>query len=284
MTLEARTERVLLAKLERYMPEHSPLTEQETRVLLRLQSAVRTIRRGNDVVVQGRKYNGVFILIDGFGLRYKVMADGRRQVFNVSLPGDLIGYPACFFDEALYSVTALTRVSACFITFADLAEVFRSFPRLAMALFWSTACETAMLGEHLADVGRRSAYERVAHFILEMSARLSAVGLGDETTFMTPLSQAKIADVVGLSAPHVNRMLRRLRDEGLIQMNGSRIRIIDRNALEALADFDKSYLARQPAAQAIPAFGGHRLNRDLRNGHQVFEKVGLDSMTSCAAS
>jgi CRP-like cAMP-binding protein len=270
MTLMARTQRVLLAKLATYMPEHSPLTEQEAGVLLRLQAAVRTIPRGNDVIVQGRKYDGVAILVEGFGLRYKVMADGKRQVFNVSLPGDLIGYPACFFDDALYSVTALTRVSFCFITFADVAEVFRSFPRLAMALFWSTASETAMLGEHLADVGRRSAYERVAHFILEMSARLSAVGLGDDSTFETPLTQAKIADVVGLSVPHISRMLRRLREEGFIEITGSRIRILDREELAALADFDESYLSRRPAPRAIPSFEDHpRQSRLGSNGHQV---------------
>lgn len=253
MNAESRTAQTLLAKLAALIPDRSPLNEQETEILQRLQSAVRTIPRGNDIIVQGRKYHGIYVLIEGFGLRYKVLSDGKRQVFNVSLRGDMIGYPACFFEESLYSVTALTKASVCTITFDDMSEMFQSFPRLAMALFWSTAGETAMFGEHLADVGRRSAYERVAHFVLEMATRLEAVGLGDHSTFMMPLTQGRIADVVGLSVPHINRMLRRLRDEGLIEMKGQRVQILDRDALSGLADFDDSYLARRRDVSGFPS-------------------------------
>lgn len=251
---EARTARTLMGRLTAHFPEHAPLTEPEVAVVRKLHSAVRHIRRGSDIIVQGRKYDGIFIIVDGFGLRYKIMSDGKRQVFNVSLPGDMVGYPACFFDQALYSVTALTKVTVCAITFSDMAEMFRSFPRLAMTLFWSTAHETAMFGEHLTDVGRRTAYERVAHFVLEMSLRLREIGMGDEKTFIMPLSQAKIADVVGLSVPHINRMLRRLRDEKLIEMNGSQIQIVDREAMAALADFDGSYLGHRSLSRIVPDF------------------------------
>lgn len=266
MTTESRTAQTLLSKLAVHLSDHPPLNVQETEILQRLQSAVRTIPRGNDIIVQGRKYNGIYVLIDGFGLQYKVLSDGKRQVFNVSLPGDMIGYPACFFEEALYSVTALTKASVCTITFDDMSEMFQSFPRLAMALFWSTAGETAMFGEHLADVGRRSAYERVAHFVLEMATRLEAVGLADHSTFIMPLTQGRIADVVGLSVPHINRMLRRLRDDGLIEMKGQRMQILDRDALSALADFDDSYLARR---QAINGFSGPVHNFVARNARHA---------------
>lgn len=251
---EVRTARTLMRRLVAHMPEHAPLTEREAAIMRKLQSAVRHVRRGSDIIVQGRKYDGIFIVVDGFGLRYKIMSDGKRQVFNISLPGDIVGYPACFFDQALYSVTALTKVTVCAITFAEMAEMFRSFPRLAMALFWSTANETAMFGEHLTDVGRRNAYERVAHFVLEMSTRLSEIGMGDGRTFIMPLSQAKIADIVGLSVPHINRMLRRLRDELFIEMKGSQIQIIDYDSLVALADFDGSYLSHRSISRVVPSF------------------------------
>lgn len=252
---ELRAAQALLARLAVYTSEHGPLTEAESSVIHRLQSAVRTVRRGSDIIVQGRRYDGIFVIVEGFGLRYKLMADGKRQVFNILLTGDVVGYPACFFDKALYSVTALTRTSVCTVTFDGMAEMFQSFPRLAMALFWSTAGETAMIGEHLTDVGRRSAYERVAHFVLEMATRLRAAGLADATTFVMPLTQAKLADAVGLSVPHINRMLRRLRDENLIDMKGSRIQILDRESLAALADFEETYLARRSMPRIPPDFG-----------------------------
>lgn len=133
---------------------------------------------------------------------------------------------------------------------ADLATIFRDHPRIALAMFCSVARETAMFGEHLADVGWRSAYERLAHFLLEMATRLRAISLSDGSTFDLPLTQAKLADVLGLSIPHVNRMLRRLREDGLIEMAGPRVRIIDRPALAALADFNDAYSS-----------GAHRQNK-----------------------
>ena len=141
-------------------------------------------------------------------------------------------------------MTALTQVSLYPLTFADMAEIFLSYPRLAMTLFWSGACETAMLSEHLTGIGRRSTYERVAHFILEMSTRLHDIGLGDGTTFTMPLTQEQIADVLGLTSQHINRMLRRLREAELIEVIGTRIRLRDRESLATLADFNSSYLIR----------------------------------------
>jgi CRP-like cAMP-binding protein len=197
MRAETKREGALIAKLAAIIPDRQPLTEHEVAALHELQSRKRTVKRGDDIIVQGRGYNGIFILVDGFGLRYKVLADGKRQVFNVSYPGDIIGYPACFFSKALCSASAITPATVVTVSFVELTQVFHSFPRLAMALFSSTANHTAMFGEHLADIGRRSAYERVAHFILETSTRLKAIGMAADAAFTMPLTQEKIADVVG---------------------------------------------------------------------------------------
>lgn len=235
---------VLLSKLRAHLPDEALWSDAETTALERLESAARTVRRGTDIITQSRTCDSIFVLAEGFALRYRILVDGRRQALNVSIPGDTIGYPACFFETALYSVSALSNAVIYAISFADIAAIFRDHPRLALAMFWSMARETAMLGEHLADVGWRNAYERLAHFLLEMATRLSAVGLSDGRTFDLPLTQAKLADVLGLSIPHVNRMLRRLREDGLIEMAGPRVRINDRPALATLADFNDAYLTR----------------------------------------
>ncbi|HMA87373.1 MAG TPA: Crp/Fnr family transcriptional regulator [Burkholderiales bacterium] len=257
----------LTAKLAGWLPDGEHVTNGELGALRALHAGSRMVRRGHHIVAQGRDCSGVWLLADGFALRYKVLNDGRRQVFHVALPGDMLGYPACFFERALYSVVALTDTSVCPLAFAELAALFRAHPRLAMALFWSSAGETAMFGERLAAIGRRGACERVAHFILEMAFRLRAVGIGDGTSFHMPLTQEQIADVLGLSAPHVNRMLRRLREDGLIDVEESRIRLIDRGALAALADFDDAYLAPRGARQA-DAFGAPDLP-------QVVSEIGV---------
>ncbi len=243
-------ESTLLSKLRGHPAGQTPWSDPETAALNQLTSTARTIRRGADIVIQGRAYDSIFLLGEGFALRYRIMLDGRRQVLNVSIPGDTIGYPACFFDKSLYSVSALSKVVVYAISFEEIATIFRDHPRLAVALFWSTAREAAMFGEHLANVGWRSASERLAHFLLEIATRLEAIGLCDGGTFDLPLTQAKLADVLGLSIPHVNRMLRRLREDGLIEMSGPRVRIVNRPALAALAEFNDSYLTCMPPQRA----------------------------------
>lgn len=249
---EAGLPQPLLARLAGHMPDQVPLTADEMGALRTLYSAAQAMRRGQQIVAQGRHCAGVWLLADGFALRYKVLTAGKRQVLHVALPGDMLGYPSCFFERALFSVAALTDTIVCPLTFFELTELFEAYPRLAFALFRSSAGEAAMYGERLAAVGRRGALERVAHFILEMAHRLQAVGLGDGVSFRMPLSQEQIADILGLSPPHVSRMLRRLREEGLIEVADSELRLVDGAGLAALADFDESYLsARTAPAQQV---------------------------------
>jgi CRP-like cAMP-binding protein len=262
MSVTDRKDFVLLSKLRKHLPEWALPAGHESEMLERLEATARPIRRGADIIVQGRKYDSLFVLAEGFALRYRMMPDGRRHVLNISIPGDTVGYPACFFDTALYSVSALSKAVVYTISFEDIAAIFHDHPQLALTLFWSMAREQAVLGEHLADVGWRNAQERLAHFLLEMANRLGAIGMSDGTTFDLPLTQAKLADVLGLSIPHVNRMLRRLREDDLIELTGPRVRIVDRAALAALADFNEAYLTRNPVARMVADF-----ERGARNGH-----------------
>jgi len=101
-----------------------------------------------------------------------------------------------------------------------------------------------MYAEHLIDVGRRSALERVAHFLLELATRLQAIGLADECSYQMPLTQELIGDALGLSVPHVNRTLRQLREENLVAIEGQRVVIKNVEALSRLADFERAYLGR----------------------------------------
>jgi CRP-like cAMP-binding protein len=121
-------------------------------------------------------------------------------------------------------------------------SLFHTHPQLAAKLFWSFSCEAAVYAEHLIAIGRRSALERVAHFLLELLTRLQAVGLADERSFRLPLTQELIADALGLSIPYVNQVLRQLRDDDLVCIKDKLIVINDVEALSALVDFERTYL------------------------------------------
>jgi CRP-like cAMP-binding protein len=234
----------LAVPLTRKLARLVALSPEEEAALAALQAPTRPVPRNREIISAGRKYDGVFVLIDGAAIRYRVLHDGRRQVLNIVLPGDLIGFPASFFESALYSITALNDTVVSCVPFASLFGLFHDQPRLAATLFCLFSGEAAMYAEHLINVGRRSARERVAHFLLELLARLQAIGLADERSYRMPLTQELIGDALGLSVPHVNRTLRQLREDGLVSIDGQIVVIHDIEALATLADFEKIYLSR----------------------------------------
>src|SRR5262249_11668219 len=236
----SRTAAPLTTKLARSLS----LSAQEMAVLAELQVPMRPIRRHREIVTEGRKYQEVFVLLQGIAIRYRVSHDGRRQILNIVLPGDFIGFPACFFESALFSVSALTDAQVSVIPMSRLLALFGRHPRLAAILLWQFSCEAAMYAEHLIDLGRRSAGERGARFLLGLLIRLQAIGMAEERSYSMPLTQEVIGDMLGLSMAHVNRSLRQLRDDGLVSIDGRKVIIDDFEALAAIADFEKSYIGR----------------------------------------
>jgi CRP-like cAMP-binding protein len=244
-TIPAATEKSgeafpLIDKLNLYLP----LSPAEISFLRDLHGSRRQFDRHRDIIAQGRPYRSVFILCSGFAWRYKILPDGKRQLMSFGLPGDLIGFPAVFFDNAVNATGSLSDVVVATVPFAALYDLFAKFPRVAFALYWMAARETAIHGERIVDIGRRSAYERLAHLILELLNRLRVVGLAEELSFVLPLTQELIADVLGLSGPHVSRMLRSMREEGLVTIEDHRLTVMDLESLTQLAGFDGDYLVR----------------------------------------
>lgn len=146
------------------------------------------------------------------------------------------------FRTADHNIEPVTKVEASEVRAIDLLEIFSKAPRLATAVLWAASRDEAMVVEHLVDIGRRNAKERAAHFLLELGARLKLVGLGSTSGYACPLSQYLLADALGLSAVHVNRVLRELREDGLVTFQHGQVEIHDLDALVLLADFDKTYL------------------------------------------
>jgi CRP-like cAMP-binding protein len=231
---------------------HGTLDAVDIEAVARALNHRSTVKRGKDIIVQGVEHKALYIIESGFAIRYTLVRKGGRQIINTLLPGDLIGFPAVFFDRSVVSVTALSDMSLHSITSETFVALCKRRPNIAIALIWFAARESALCAYHLVNAGRRAPLERVAHFILEMHFRLRALGQASEFAFETPLSQEGIGDALGLSAPHVNRMLGELKREELISMDGRKIKILDRTALQILAEFDPSYLVRSSFQQDRP--------------------------------
>jgi CRP-like cAMP-binding protein len=230
--------------LTRKLMQLVDLSPEEVAVLQGLQSKTQLVRRNREIVTLGRKYDAVFVMIDGISIRYRILHDGRRQILNIALPGDFVGFPACFFEKALYPISALTDVVVASVPFDLLINLFKKHPRLAAAIFWSFSSEAAIYTERLTDIGKRTALERVAHFLLELLTRFQIIGLAEGCSFPMPLTQELLGDALSLSLPHVNRTLRQLREDGLVGIEAHQVFIKDVEMLSALGDFENSYLSR----------------------------------------
>jgi CRP-like cAMP-binding protein len=223
-----------------------------------LKGELRQVHKNSDIVVAGRCCRRFFLNHEGWLFRYRILHNGDRQIVDFILPGQIFGLQACFFESSPYSIGTATHALILAIPLGAIDDVFERDPKLAKALFWSAVCEAAIVGEHLIDAARRSAYERISHLILELFLRLKTTGHTNGMSFNMPLTQELIADALGLTMVHVNRTLRQLRDDGLIKMNNKCVTLLDFDALSLVSDFDNSYLSesvralRSEIASAMP--------------------------------
>jgi len=251
MLLDASPSAVAL--LLRRFTENVPLTPDELPIVREIGWEIRTVRRRQAILAEGAKNRAVFFVVDGVLISYRILRDGQRQIVDLAVPGDFSGVPSCFFSDALYTIKALTNATVAMVPLERLVGLFETQPRLAAKIFWSFSCDAAIHAEHLIVVGRRSAHERIAHFLLELLTRLQAVGLADECSYDLPLSQDVIGDALGLSLAYVNRVLRRLADDGLVTIKDQKIVINDVEELSSIADFEHSYLKPLPMSEFADA-------------------------------
>jgi CRP-like cAMP-binding protein len=215
--------------------------------------------KNRDVVVAGRNYSKLFVDHEGWLLRYKILHNGDRQIVDFVLPGQIFGLQACLFNTSLYSTTTITEVSLSSIPLHAIDYVIEKTPKLAKAVFWSALYDSAILGEHLIDTARRSAYERVSHLLLELFIRTKVAEPSEGMSFNMPLTQELIGSALGLTTVHVNRTLRSLREDKLIAISGKLLTILDFDALCQVSDFDCSYLG-EPARALCNKMSLYRKN------------------------
>ena len=165
------------------------------------------------------------------------MPDGKRQIISFPVPGDCVGLRSVLLWTADHSFSAYTDAVVSAVPTRRVLELFNEYPRLGAAFLWGASRDEAMVVEHLVNIGRRTALERTAHFFMELAERLMLVGLATETEFHCSLNQYVIADALGLSAIHVNRVLRQLREMNLLTVKTGTVVIHDVVALQKLSGY-----------------------------------------------
>ena len=194
-----------------------------------------------DLIREGDDPSDVHLILEGFACRYKILADGRRQIVAYLLPGDFCDLHIFILNVMDHAIATLSPCRVVDIPRARVLEMAER-PALARALWWCSLVDEATLREWLVNIGARSAEERVAHLLCELLLRLETVGLTRDGSFELPLTQAEIADTMGLSHIHVNRVLQSLRAEGLITLKNKALVILDIPRLKAFSGFNPNYL------------------------------------------
>ena len=224
-------------RLEHYLP----LTDRERGVLERLESQERVYRRGAVVRRENDAAHEMFVIRSGWMFSYVLLADGSRQILGLHFPGDLIGASSAAFGDATEALVTLTDVTLCPFDKKGLRELYEDHPRLAALLFAMAHAERVALTDRLASLGRTSAKSRVAALLLDTRDRLRVMNSDIGDTFALPLTQEEIGDATGLTAVHVNRMMRALGEEGLIARANSHITILDDKRLAEVANYINRY-------------------------------------------
>jgi CRP-like cAMP-binding protein len=228
--------------LSRKLNKFLPLSPDEMKCLAEMQSTPVKVKKGKQLTHEGQTGHKAFVLQSGWACSFKDLKNGARQIISFPIAGDCVGLRSVLLKTADHSFSALTDAVVSPVERTHLMQSVTKFPRLGAALLWAASRDEAMVVEHLVNIGRRTATERTAHFFMELAERLSLVGLATEATFRCPLSQFVLADALGLTAIHVNRVLRLLREQKLLTMKKGEVHIHDLNGLRKLAGFQGGYL------------------------------------------
>ncbi|MDP4026857.1 Crp/Fnr family transcriptional regulator [Methylobacterium sp. NEAU 140] len=228
--------------LARKLHRMAALSDDDRQRLAVALSRARLVEAHADILAEGDDPRAVNVVLDGWACRYRQLADGRRQIVTLLLPGDVCDPQVFRKRHVHHALCALTPITLAQIPGGAFQELTARSATLEAAFLHERLTTTAIQHEWTVSLGRRSAIERTAHLLCELHARLEAVGLADAVSCPMPLTQIDLADALGQTPVHINRVLRDLRSQALLILRHRRLTLVDGARLRALALFDPAYL------------------------------------------
>lgn len=226
------------------------LSDDDVRAIDMLCEHQITVEAKRNLIQEGERPNDVYLLLEGWGYRYKLLPDGGRHILAYLIPGDLCDIHIFILKTMDHSLGLLSPATVAVIPQEVILDVMDKHPRIERALWWATLVDEAVLREWLVNIGQRDAFKRIAHLFCELWMRMRAVGLASEGEFSLPLTQEELGDTMGLTGVHINRVLQRMRAADLIKLSQKRLTILDPQRLMNEAEFEPNYLHlnRRPAS------------------------------------
>ncbi|RYF93115.1 MAG: Crp/Fnr family transcriptional regulator [Caulobacteraceae bacterium] len=242
MTLDFQKSDVVRT-LVRKLQARDTLSEIEIDALHGVVDRVATFRPGDILVPEGAPLTHSQLQLSGLCARSKAMPDGRRQITALHIAGDFVDLHGFLLKRLEHDVVALSTVQMAMAPHDRLKDISETLPHLSRMLWLSTLIDAAIHREWIVSAGRRSAMQQVSHLFCELLTRYRVVGLADTDRFPMQMTQMQLADCCGLTPVHVSRVLRQLRDDGLVKWTRGEVIIENLEGLKRRAEFEDTYLS-----------------------------------------
>ncbi|MBR0962628.1 Crp/Fnr family transcriptional regulator [Bradyrhizobium diazoefficiens] len=236
------------AALVRRLESSSGLSEEDVAEIQALPIAVKHYPAETPVVHDGERASECCLIIEGFCARSKTIASGKRQILSLHIPGEIPDLMSLFLHVMDHELSTLTSCKLGFINHDALRKLHRRRPAVAEIFWRDTLIDSAMFREWIVNVGQRPAPARLAHVMMELRERLRLIGRVEGASFEMPLTQEQIGEALGITAVHANRVIRQLREEGIVELHRGRVTVLDERKFLDLADFDGRYLHQSPTS------------------------------------
>lgn len=221
------------------------LSEGDIAALVRATANERSMAVRRDLIREGDRPGPVFVMLEGWACRYKILPTGTRQVLAYLMPGDSCDLHVALLAEMDHSIQTVTSARVATIGRIEMDAILDNHPAIAKAMYIGQLIDEGTMRAWIASMGRRTSIERVAHLMCELYLRARNIGLTDEGQLEVPLSQALLADSLGMTAVHLNRVLKKLRLGGAMTLRRGSLTISDPSKLAEIAGFDENYLHRR---------------------------------------
>ena len=240
---QAQTASNSLAPLVSKLAYRAELSEQDKAAILALPHSIQVLERNQFIVRERELARYSCVMLRGFSVRFKLVATGERQIVAIHMKGEVVDLQNSLLKVADHSVEMLTAGEIAMIPREEVVRLTQERPGVGYAMWLDTLVDASIFREWIANIGRRDARTRIAHLLCEFSIRLQVAGLGQDNGYELPMTQEQLADATGLTSVHVNRSLKALEQEGLIERPNPRAILIgDWRRLAEAGDFDSTYL------------------------------------------
>lgn len=238
----------MLRKLEYWLP----FSAEDRAALLALPHAVKTMEQHAYIVRERDRSTHSCVMLKGFSIRHKIVGSGHRQICAIHMKGEMVDLQNSLLGTADHSVQMLTAGQVALVPRDEIERIAFEHPTIGRAMWTDTLVDGSIFREWIANVGRRDGRTRMAHLLCEFSLRLEVAGLGEQTGWELPMTQEQLGDATGMTAVHVNRTIKSLEADGLIERTSPRaITIGDWKKLAEAGDFDSNYLHLRPREPAL---------------------------------